>query len=515
MKPLATGMIAYARKHYPMMEVKHVEGIQVTISGVVHDVIALQKQYNHHVARNTQSLVPPPVSASALDPPAVRVDSTVLDPPTVDSTASEANSTIKEYPNLNPDILALLQKLPEGKIPGLRYDIKRGCVIMDDSCSSEEETLRISTFQAKYQEIVAGSSRKLRVDALEIPEKLSDQAVKGIISSYDAKYNQCVFIMQEDPRAVRVISNSSRQFEQAKKILKDGLNQSFVSEGLNSATSLTSSESMVIPLPGGRKLTLKQADIVMEEVDIIVNAANKNLDHGAGVAGAINRASNGAVQRYSDTYIRKNGQLQPGQAAVTKAGGSLKCKYIIHAVGPTKYEHNATVCERLLHDVMNRVLKEAEKVNAQSIAVPAISSGIFGVGKEVVAKCVTDSIQSYRFSKSPPTLADIRIVIIDHPTHSVFAQLFAARMAISTHSNPDPHKSTTHPLSSSSDRVTVSSSPSPSRNATDMMSLPKETPKGVPACASEFTTKGIILILYLYLSASTVNLEIFVVKIFS
>lgn len=499
MKSLATGMIAYARKHYPMMEVKHIEGIQVTISGAAHDVIALQNQYNHYVARNTQSLVPPPVSESALDPPAVHVDSTVLDSLTVDSTASETNSTIKEYPNLNPDVLALLQKIPEGKIPGLRYNIKHGSVIVD-GCSSEEEALRISTFQTKYQEIV--SSRKLKVDALEIPESLSDQTVKEIVSSYDAKYNQCVFIIQEDSRAIRVISNSSRQFEQAKMILKDGLNQGLVSEDL-SATSLTSSESMVIPLPGGRKLTLKQADIVMEEVDIIVNAANKNLDHGAGVAGAINRASNGAVQRYSETYTRKNGLLQPGQVAVTKAGGSLKCRRIIHAVGPTKYEHNVTVCERLLHDVMNRVLKEAEKFGAQTIAVPAISSGIFGVGKEVVAKCVTDSIQSYKFSKSLPILSDIRIVIIDHPTHSVFAQLFATRMAISTHSNPDPHKSTTHPLSSSSDKVIVSSSPTPSRNATGMMSLPKETPKGVPAdaCASESTTKGIILTLYLYLSA--------------
>jgi deltex-like protein len=491
MKSLATGMIDYARKYYPLVDVKHVEGIQVTISGVAHDVTALQKQYSHHVARNIQSvtLVPPPVSESALCPPAVHVDSTVrLDPLIVDSTASGASSTIKEYPNLNPDVLALLQKIPEGKIPGLRYDIKRGSVVVD-SCSSEEETLRISTFQAKYQEIV--SSRKLRVDALEVPETLSDRTVKEVVSSYDAKYNQCVFIIQEDSRAVRIISNSSRQFEQVKKMLKDGLNQAAVNED-PSATSVTSSKYMVIPLAGGRKLTLKQADIVMEEVDVIVNAANKNLDHGAGVAGALNRASNGAMQRYSERYIKKNGQLFPGQVAVTLAGGSLKCRHIIHAIGPTNHEHNLTVCERLLHDVMNRVLQEAEKVSAKSIAIPAISSGIFGVGKELVAKCITDSIQSYNFRKPLPTLSDIRIVIIDHPTHRVFAQLFATRMAIMAHSNPDPHRSATHPLSSSSDKVVVLSSPTPSRNATDMMSLPKEHPKGVPSGASA-TSKGIIL----------------------
>ena len=491
MKTLATGMIEYARKHYPMVGIKNVEGIQVTISGAAHDVVALQEQYNHHVVKNIQSLVPQAESESTLDPLAMHVDSTGLDSLAIDSTASETNSTIKEYPNLNPDVLALLQKIPEGKIPGLHYDVKRGCVLVD-SCSSEEEALHISTFQAKYQEIV--SSRKLKVDALEIPETLSDQTVKEIISSYDAKYNQCVFIMQEDTRAVRVISNSSRQFEQAKKILKDGLNQALV----NSNLGATSDKSMVIPLAGGRKLTLKQADIVMEEVDIIVNAANGNLDHGAGVAGAINRASNGAVQRLSDKYIKNNGRLFPGQVAVTRAGGSLKCKHIIHAVGPTKYDHNLTVCERLLHDVMNKILHEAEKVSAQSIAIPAISSGIFGVGKELVAKCVTDSIQSYKFRKALPTLSDIRIVIIDHPTYSTFAQLFATRMAVFARSNPGPHKSVTYPLSSSPDKATVLSNSTPSTNAADMISLPKETTKVVPsgntsmACASKFTSKGIV-----------------------
>ena len=486
MKTLATGMIEYAQKHYPTVDVKHVQGIQVTISGVAHDVIALQEQYNYHVAKNTKSLVPQAVSEES-----VHVESTVLDPLAIDNTASETDNTKKEYPNLNPDVLALLQKMPEGKIPGLHYDIKRGCVVVE-SCSSEEEAVRISTFQTKYHEVA--SSRKLKIDALEIPENLSDQKLRNTISSYDTKYNQCVFIMQEDPRVVRVISNSSRQFEQAKKMLKDDLNQASVNEA-TSATLLTStsSESMVIPLAGGRKLTLKQADIVLEEVDVIVNAANRNLDHGAGVAGAINRASNGAVQKHSDKYIKTNGQLFPGQVAITRAGGSLKCKRIIHAVGPMKIDHNLHVCEQLLHDVINKTLQEAEKYGALSIAIPAISSGIFGVGKELVARCVVDSIQSYKFRKHLPTLSDIRIVIIDHPTYSVFAQLFTTRIVVLAQSNPDPRKSATHPLSSSSSITTVSSSPTPSTNAADVISKEAlNVDVASMACGGESTSKGII-----------------------
>ena len=459
MKSLATGMVEYAKKHYPMVDIKHVEGIQVTISGVAHNVLALQEQYNRYVAKNIHSLLPYPMSNSALES-------------AVDSTSSETNSTIKEYPNLNPDVLALLQKMPEGKIPGVHYDTKRGCVVLD-SCSPEEESVRISTFQTKYHEVA--TSRKLKVDAVEIPEEFSNRNVKEIISSFDTKYNQCVFITQEDPRAVRVISNSSRQFEQAKKMLKEQLTQGSISEAV-SGTSLPSGENMVIPVAGGRKLTLKHADIVLEEVDIIVNAANGNLDHGGGVAGAINRASNGLVQRHSDSYIKKHGRLFTGQVAVTNAGGSLKCKRIIHAVGPTRSDHNVTVCERQLNVVMNKTLQEAEKNGAQSIAIPAISSGIFGVDKELVARCVTDSIQSYKFRKPLPTLSDIRIVIIDHPTYSTFAQLFTTQMATLA---PHTHMSVTQQNDSSPATVTASSNLTPLTNVAVVASSPKESLKGI------------------------------------
>ena len=430
MKSVASGIVDYARKHYPMVIVKDIEGVHITISGTVHDVLSLQHQYTKLVAGR---LVPAHTSNSEAVSRSDSIDRT-------EAAATEITaSDIKEYPNLNPDVLVLLKKMPEGKIPGIQYHPKRGCISLD-SCSADEENARISSFQDKYRELT--TSRKMKVDAVVIPEELSDFHVKEMVSSFDTKYSQCAFVFEEDPRAVRVISNSSRQFEQAKKILKDNL-QEALNKGKAGATSGTPSvsESTTIQICHGRTLRLKKADIVLEDVDIIVNAANGSLEHGGGVAGAINRASNGEVQKHSYKYTRSNGRLQEGQVALTQAGGSLKCKHIIHAVGPMKSVNNKDMCERLLFDVMKNILKRAEKCGARSISIPAISSGIFGVGAELVARCITESITGFKFRKPPPVVSDIRIVIIDQPTHQCFAKYFAKKIAtLPAASNPGPEE---------------------------------------------------------------------------
>ena len=465
MKSVASGIVDYARKHYPMVIVKDIEGVYVTITGTVHDVLSLQHQYTKLVAGR---LVPAHTSNSEAASRSDSIDRT-------EAAATEITaSDIKEYPNLNPDVLVLLKKMPEGKIPGIQYHPKRGCISLD-SCSADEENARISSFQDKYRELT--TSRKMKIDAVVIPDELSDLHVKEMISSFDTKYSQCAFVFEEDPRAVRVISNSSRQFEQAKKILKDNL-QEALNKGKVGANSGTSSicESMAIQICHGRTLRLKKADIVLEDVDIIVNAANGNLEHGGGVAGAINRASNGEVQKHSYKYTRSNGRLQEGQVALTQAGGSLKCKHILHAVGPMKSGNNKDICERLLFDVMKNILKRAEKCGAHSISIPAISSGIFGVGAELVAHCVTESITGFKFRKPPPVLSDIRIVIIDQPTHQCFAKYFAKKIAsLPAASSPDPeeveHKGLSQPPGNTSPEV-KSPTPPLSPAATGPSSLP-------------------------------------------
>ena len=86
-------------------------------------------------------------------------------------------------------------------------------------------------------------------------------------------------------------------------------------------------------LKNGVVLSLYQGDITDERVDAIVNAANENLQHGAGVAGAIVRKGGHQIQDESNRLTKKYGQLRVGEAAYT-SGGFLPCRYVIHAVGP-------------------------------------------------------------------------------------------------------------------------------------------------------------------------------------
>ena len=245
---------------------------------------------------------------------------------------------------------------------------------------------------------------------------------KSNVSHSEAAPHVTTPILDPTPE-VKTVSTSSRQINQAKKLLADEQAKRMV---VAATSSKPTSTTEVILLSNDRKLTLKKEDIVKEDVDMIVNPTNKCLLHAGGVAGALNRASNGQLQKHSSRYVQKKGEVPVGSVGVTQGGGALKCNRVIHAVGPDRTYSQAD-CERLLNRVIGEVLKCAERHNATSIAIPAISSGIFGVKKEVVARCVTDAIIAYNFSKPHPCISDIRIVIWDEPTYTPFAQYFEGK----------------------------------------------------------------------------------------
>jgi O-acetyl-ADP-ribose deacetylase (regulator of RNase III) len=116
-----------------------------------------------------------------------------------------------------------------------------------------------------------------------------------------------------------------------------------------------------------------QGDITEVEADVIVNAANSYLQHGGGVALAISRKGGPTIQRESDEYVRKHGPIPTGGVAVTSAG-KLRARYVIHAVGP-KFGMEGD--EKLEEAVRNSILKAVE-LGARSVALPAISTGIYG-----------------------------------------------------------------------------------------------------------------------------------------
>src|SRR5690606_1875573 len=140
-------------------------------------------------------------------------------------------------------------------------------------------------------------------------------------------------------------------------------------------------------LINGRTLALVEGDITEQDTDAIVNAANEHLQLGGGVAGVIRRKGGSAIKAECDAI----GYCPVGQA-VSTTGGNLKARYVIHAVGPRGGEPEADV---KLASAVRSALGEADRLGLRSIALPAISTGIFGYPMEEAAGIMLAAALAY------------------------------------------------------------------------------------------------------------------------
>jgi O-acetyl-ADP-ribose deacetylase (regulator of RNase III) len=119
-----------------------------------------------------------------------------------------------------------------------------------------------------------------------------------------------------------------------------------------------------------RRLRIVEGNIVLLEVEAIVNAANKQLQLGGGVAGAIRTYGGPTIQE----ECNRLGPIKVGQAVITGAG-NLKAKYVVHAVGPVYGEGDE---DAKLERATRSSLEIARDKKIKTIAFPAISTGIYG-----------------------------------------------------------------------------------------------------------------------------------------
>ena len=319
-------------------------------------------------------------------------------------------------PNLSPDILYLLEKLPDGDIEGVVYRPSE-CSAIIRGPTPEALDQCVTRFQSAYQKAI--SPGQLKVEEVQHSPSLDHSYVLYLVSKLNNKHNQCVFVYLEEKCSVKVICNVPRQFETVKKELSDLLGR------YESSKNRRRPPLIAVTITGNRVFTLKQSDLVAEDVEVIVNVANEDLSHDTGLALALDQASGGALQKVSKAYVASNGQVPTGCVAVTASGGgALKCKHVYHAVGPKASDHSPRVCGRLIEQVVEKVLTTAEQNGITSVAIPAISSGIYGVEKSLVAQVIIDTILTHQFTSRPPVLGDIRIVINDDPTFECFAKYF-------------------------------------------------------------------------------------------
>jgi O-acetyl-ADP-ribose deacetylase (regulator of RNase III) len=159
-------------------------------------------------------------------------------------------------------------------------------------------------------------------------------------------------------------------------------------------------------------LELQDGDITEMQSDAIVNAANKQLVLGGGVAGAIRTKGGPQIQVECD----KIGGTFVGGAVITTAG-NLNAKHVIHAVGPRMGEGNEN--EKLKNATLNS-LKLADDNNLKSISFPAISAGIFGFPIESCAEIMLKTTIEYLNGQTG--LEMVTFCLFGNDTYKVFAK---------------------------------------------------------------------------------------------
>jgi O-acetyl-ADP-ribose deacetylase (regulator of RNase III) len=157
-----------------------------------------------------------------------------------------------------------------------------------------------------------------------------------------------------------------------------------------------------------------RGDITKEAVAALVNAANSSLLGGGGVDGAIHRAAGPELVQ----ACRLLGGCKTGDAKVTP-GFDLPAAWVIHTVGPV-WRGGTEGEPELLASCYRRSLECAEEIGAQTLAFPAISTGVYGYPAEDAARVAVATVRGY---EGPIDL--VRLVAFDEATLRSYESLLA------------------------------------------------------------------------------------------
>jgi O-acetyl-ADP-ribose deacetylase (regulator of RNase III) len=154
-------------------------------------------------------------------------------------------------------------------------------------------------------------------------------------------------------------------------------------------------------------------DITTLPVDAIVNAANNSLMRGGGVCGAIFRAAGPRLDEACDAI----GWCDSGDAVATPAF-DLPCRWVIHAVGPV-WEGGGFGEAEQLASCYRRVVEVAGEIGARSVAIPAISTGIYGYPADAAAGIAMATLSGV----ASAVVEDVILVAFDDETHRRYQTL--------------------------------------------------------------------------------------------
>ncbi|MBN3860229.1 O-acetyl-ADP-ribose deacetylase [Neisseriaceae bacterium PsAf] len=159
-----------------------------------------------------------------------------------------------------------------------------------------------------------------------------------------------------------------------------------------------------------------QGDITTLKVDAIVNAANTSLLGGGGVDGAIHRAAGGALLE----ACKKFNGCATGEARITP-GFNLPARYVIHTPGPI-WKDGKHHEQELLSQCYQNSLKLAQEYGCESIAFPAISTGVYHFPLKLATEIAVNTIQDYCLASDYDP--QIILVAFDANTQQVYQAVF-------------------------------------------------------------------------------------------
>src|SRR5580692_3599408 len=158
------------------------------------------------------------------------------------------------------------------------------------------------------------------------------------------------------------------------------------------------------------KIVIQQGDLTDMDTDAIVNAANNDLQLGAGVAGAIRRRGGEEIQRECDSI----GSIPVGYAAIT-SGGKLKARFVIHAA--SMQLGGKTSADSLRHSVAHS-LRIANERGLKTIAFPAVGTGIAGFPLRDCAEIMLR--ETAQHLRGETSLETVYFVLFDEVAEGVF-----------------------------------------------------------------------------------------------
>lgn len=164
---------------------------------------------------------------------------------------------------------------------------------------------------------------------------------------------------------------------------------------------------------GDRRVRAIKGDIVKIPADVIVNAANSELEPGGGVDGAIHLAGGPQIAAELEKIRATQGKCSVGEAVVTGAG-NLPAKLVFHAVGPM-YRQGARGLDELLASCYSRCLQLAEVRGLRIVSFPSISTGAFAYPLQEAAEVAMETVVAY-LRQTQGSLETVTFVLFDDRT---------------------------------------------------------------------------------------------------